>query len=120
MTDFFPGVNTAFNNLYGSVSGSLTNAFHYQPTGSPNLPTGPLSNPWMPVLQNFGNGFNNGYGSGFMGFGQAPAGQGNSFGNGFGSLVTAQNTTFGFNQPTFSGFGLTTGTGTTGTGTTGI
>ena len=29
MTDFFPGVNTAFNNLFGSVSGSLTNAFHY-------------------------------------------------------------------------------------------
>ena len=116
MTDFFPGVNTAFNNLFGSVSGSLTNAFHMLPTGSPNLPTGPLSNPWGPVLQSFGNGFNNGFGTGVMGFGQVPAGQGNSFSNGFGGLVTAQNTTFGFNQPAFAGFGLTIATGTTGTG----
>jgi len=86
------------------------------PTGSPNLPTGPLSNPWGPVLQSFGNGFNNGFGTGVMGFGQVLAGQGNSFSTGFGNLVTAQNTTFGFNQPAFAGFGLTTGTGTTGTG----
>jgi len=117
--DFLTGVNTAFNGLYSNVSQSLTNAFRYSPTGTTGLPTGPLSNPWGPVYQNFGNGFNSGFGTGVMGFGQSQAGSGNSFGNGFSGLVTAQNTAFGFNQPVFQGFGLTTGIGTTGTGTIG-
>jgi len=123
-TDFFPAVNSAFNNTFQNVSSTLGGFFGFPSTTTvASLPSAPFSNVFSPTFANFGNGFNNGFGSGFLGFGTNAATTGttglnnflgNSFGNGFGAITTNQNTFLGFNPSGtgFTGFGGSSLSGT--------
>lgn len=125
-SEFFQGVNTAFTNAFQNVNGVLNPFFGTTalPGASQALPTGPFWNPFQASFSNLGNGFNAGFGSGFIGFGGPGSNVPASFGLGFHAMLEGQNTGFGFTNPGFTGFGLTTtgtGTGTglgTGSGTT--
>lgn len=70
------------------------------------LPTGSIPGLFTPGVAGFGFGFNDGFGTGFVGLGQPRPGQGSLFnpsmGAGFANIVSGTNPTFGFNVPTFS------------------
>ncbi len=119
---FFQGVNTAFTTSFYDVNNILNPYFGIAnpPGGVQTLPPSPYWN----IYQTFNNSavddFNNGFGSGFIGFGQPASSVGTGVGTGFNGLMGMQNTNFGFTNPNFLGFGVTglgTGVGT-GTGTT--
>ena len=126
---FNTAATTAFNNGFQSLVTPL-NSFFNLPTTAQNLtlPTAQLNGIIGPAFDSVSNGFNGGFGSGFIGFGTAPATFNANFGTGFDGFTTSFNTSAGFNVPTVNtlpvgvpGTGTTTtgtGTTTTGTGTT--
>lgn len=107
---FNTDVNSAFKLNLQSVSNSV-NTFLGMPTGqNVSLPTSQFN--LTPNGGSFFNsfagqdgsnvGFNNGFGSGFIGFGQAPSTFNSSFSTGFNSTVSNLNNTFGFMAPPLS------------------
>lgn len=117
---FNTAANTAFNNGFGSLVGPLGTAFNLPANSfSTTLGTGPFNSMIGPTFDSVSNGFNGGFGSGFVGFGTAPTTFNTNFGTGFGNFVTNANAGFGFNVPTVNTLPVgVPGTGTTAGGTT--
>lgn len=123
---FNTAATTAFNNGFQSLITPLSSFFNI-PSTSLNvaLPTAQLNPVIGPGFDSVSNGFNGGFGSGFIGFGTAPTTFNTNFSNGFNNFATLVNTGNGFNVPTVNtlpigvpGTGTTTGTGTGTTTTT--
>jgi len=121
-TNFSTAAANAFNGGFSSLTSPLNDFFFLK--GSPNLslPTSQFTNVIGPSFASVSNGFSDGFGSGFMGFGTAPTTFNTNFGTGFNNIVTTTNFGNGFNVPTVNTLptgviGTTTspGTGTTGT-----
>lgn len=99
---FSTATTDLFNNGFQNVGGTLGTFL--------GLPSGALTNRTLPTIPNsmfgtsvgnFGGGFNNGFGSGALGFfGQAPTEFNTNFGTGFNNAIGRVNPNFGFNVPT--------------------
>jgi hypothetical protein len=99
---------------------TFNTAFNLPALTSP-LPTGTIPGLFGQDVSNFGFGFNNGFGTGFIGLGQPEDGSlfNPSLGTGFGNIITTANPNFGFTIPDVIGSGGGSPIGGGGTGTVG-
>jgi hypothetical protein len=101
-TNFNSSVSSAFNSSFQSLGGVVNPSIALQARPNATLPTSGFTNLFGSDFtgSNFAGGFNNGFATapatGFIGFGQAPAGFNTNFGTGFNNLVSGMNTGFGF------------------------
>jgi hypothetical protein len=84
---FNTAASTAFSNSFANIVNPLNTFFGLPTQQNPILPTGQIPSPFLGTLNVLGNGFNNGFGSGFPGFGQVPTGVTPSFGLGFNQIA---------------------------------
>jgi hypothetical protein len=90
-----------FDSLYGSTVNNINSYFGLSPVTNPTLPTNSFLNPSLGTFNNYGNGFNMGYGTGTVGYGINPTnalGQ-DPFTGGFYSGINAGLTGSGFSAP---------------------
>jgi hypothetical protein len=115
-TGFNTAATTAFTNNFSGLISPLNSFFGLTGQPTATLPTGPFTNVFGSSFtgNNVFNGFNGGFGSGFLGFGTAPTGFNTNFGNGFFGMIGTGNTGLGFTVPGFGNGSF--GTGTLGTG----
>jgi hypothetical protein len=100
-TAFNTAASTAFNNGFTNLVTPLNSFFNVPTTAQTlSLPTSAFTNVIGPSFNNIANGFSDGFGSGFMGFGTAPTTFNTNFGTGFNGFVTTMNASNGFSVPT--------------------
>ena len=100
-TMFNQGGTSLFTDLFGNTINPLNSFFGLPAVTNPSLVSNPLTNQFN-AFNSFANGFNTGFGSGFIGFGTNPAlgTNPNFFGNGFFNGINTGLTNFGFQLPT--------------------
>jgi predicted component of type VI protein secretion system len=122
-TGFNTAATSAFTTGLQNLASPLNNFFGITPLQPLMLSDGEVVSLLGGNFLNMGNGFNNGFGSGFIGFGSAPTTANTNFGTGFFGLVGSQLPALGFTTPTTLGsngvVGSQIGNGTTGNGTLG-
>jgi hypothetical protein len=103
--------STVFSDFFNNIASTVSTSFGLSPTTTPSLSTGTIPGVFGSQFSTVGNGFLNGFGSGFTGFGVAPTDFNTNFGTGFNNLVNSTNTSFGFTMPTTPDTQVITGGG---------
>jgi hypothetical protein len=107
--DFNQAGQGLFGSLYGSTLNNLNSYFGLQNVNNPTLPSVGVPIPTLNTFNNYGGGFNGGFGTGATGFGINPnvtSGGVDPFANGFYSGISGALASNGFTTPrgTFGNF----------------